>query len=191
MAGPTDNKPGRWLIQVTDTHLFAGADTRQGRWRTDASLSAVLDDIRSRHADRLDALLLSGDLVHDETPDGYRRLADRVARLGVPVYAIPGNHDDPRAMAEAMPGVQVGGSACIGRWRLQMLDSRIPGSDGGRVGDAQLDALEAALRDDDAPTLVAVHHPPCAVYAAILKWSPSSPATCTSAAIWMWREYGC
>lgn len=147
------------LVQITDTHLLADPEGRLHGWRVDAACDAVLAAARRRFP-RPDAVLLTGDLVHDESAAGYRRLA-RKLRGWAPAYAIPGNHDDPAIMARALRPAQVGGIATIGGWRLHLLDSRIPGRDGGRLGGAQLTRLAARLTDD--PTLVVVHHPPAAI----------------------------
>lgn len=159
MVASTATAGALTLVQITDTHLLADPARRLHGWRVAAAFDAVLAAARRRFP-RPHALLLTGDLVHDESAAGYRWLARRL-RGWAPAYAIPGNHDDPGAMARHLAPVQVGGVAELGRWRLHLLDSRVPGQDGGRLGAAQLEGLAAALTDD--PTLVVVHHPPAPV----------------------------
>lgn len=148
------------LIQITDTHLLADPEQHLYGGRVDAACDAVLAAARRRFP-RPDAILLSGDLVHDESAAGYRRLARKLRGWAPAIHAIPGNHDDPDTMARELRPVQVGGIATLGGWRLHFLDSRVPGRDGGRLGRRQLARLAAELTDD--PALIVVHHPPVAV----------------------------
>lgn len=147
------------LVQITDTHLLADPRRRLNGWRVAAAFDAVLAAARRRFP-HPDAVLLTGDLVHDESAAGYRWLARRL-RGWAPVYAIPGNHDDPAVMARGLRPARVGGVAALGRWRLHLLDSHVPGRDGGRLGHDQIEHLAEALTDH--PTLIVVHHPPVAI----------------------------
>lgn len=157
------------VVQLTDCHLLADTDAPLHGWRNWRALDAVLAHVRAAYA-RIDAVLLTGDLVHDESEAGYRRLAERVESLGAPVVcALPGNHDDPDGIANDMPGVRTIGPVALGPWRIHLLNSRIQGSEGGRLGEPAL----ATLADDlaahpDHPALLAVHHPPVPVGAAWL-----------------------
>lgn len=157
------------VVQITDCHLLADTDAALHGWRNWDALNAVLAHIRTAYP-RIDAVVLTGDLVHDETDAGYRRLTERIRSLGAPlVCALPGNHDDPDRIAAAMPGVTTTGPVALGAWRIHLLNSHIHGSDSGRLGARAL----ARLADDlaahpDQPALVAVHHPPVSVGAAWL-----------------------
>lgn len=149
------------LVQLTDPHLLADPAGRLNGWRVAAAFDAVAAAARTRFPGP-DALLLTGDLVHDESEAGYRWLASRL-RGWAPVLAIPGNHDDPATLTKALRPDAGVGETRLGGWRLHLLDSRMPGRDDGRVGPAQRARLEAALAVTDDPALVVVHHPPVAV----------------------------
>ena len=79
------------------------------------------------------------------------------------------NHDDRRALSRhfGVPGSDgepVQYSVDLGPLRLVVLDTTIPGADGGRLDDEQLGWLAGTLAETpDAPTLVAMHHPPFAI----------------------------
>ncbi len=151
------------IIQITDCHLLAQPGQRLRAWDNWAALREVLADVQRKHP-AIDALLLTGDLVHDESPSGYQRLADLLQEFAVPIYAIPGNHDSPSVMAQAMQNVQVGGWARVRGWQIILLDSHIDSTDCGALGEQQLARLDSRLQaPSQSNTLLAVHHPPAVV----------------------------
>jgi Icc protein len=112
-------------------------------------------------------VLLSGDLADDPSDAAYEQAHELLAPLGVPIHAIPGNHDG-RALLRAhfLPGdaptdAPVQFAVSCGALRLVGCDTTLAGSDGGAMGDAERDWLEQTLGEDrETPTLLAIHHPP-------------------------------
>jgi Icc protein len=156
------------ILQLTDTHLYADPDGRLLGQNTRRTLDLVLD-LALRNLGRVDSVLLTGDLVHDESPEGYGYLKGRLAALSAPCYCLPGNHDQTQVMSKALDGhtMQVDSEIRLGSWSLVLLDSTIPGEDGGHLGDIELARLEHTLaqRPDD-PTLICLHHQPVPVGSA-------------------------
>jgi 3',5'-cyclic-AMP phosphodiesterase len=148
------------LIQLSDPHIGASWGTLDPLGRLRATIAAV-----HRLADEPDAVVVSGDLTHDGTPDQYALVKTELAALDVPIYVIPGNHDD-RAALRACFGLPGGDSAPIdyvadlGPLRLFLLDSTIPGEDGGALGREQVEWLGRNLAESGQPALVVLHHPP-------------------------------
>ena len=108
------------------------------------------------------AVLLTGDLVHDD-PAGYAALAAQFRDSGAPVHCLPGNHDDPADVRRALPDAPFthGFATRYGAWILVMLDSTERGQHGGRLADSELARLDAALAaQPDAHALVCLHHHP-------------------------------
>ena len=149
------------LVQFTDSHLFG---TEAGRLRgvdTYDSLIATLEQAQRDHWPP-DAVLVTGDLVQDDT-SGYALFRRVFSALRLPVYCLPGNHDDPSVMARVLdaPPFTVGGHVDHGRWRIVLLDSSLPGSARGRLSDQNLAALEASLAGAGSRhVLVCLHHHP-------------------------------
>jgi len=163
------NQPLR-LIQISDTHLSADPAAVSWGLNNQARLERVLDHAL-RHTPRPDAVLLTGDLVHDESPAGYRRLTRMLATLPAPVLCLPGNHDDPAAMRRLLskPPLRFGGSHRVGGWLVILLDSHVDGRDGGALAPSELAALERTLgHNPQRPTLVCLHHHPVPVGSAWL-----------------------
>ncbi|MBS1888260.1 MAG: phosphodiesterase [Actinobacteria bacterium] len=150
------------LAQISDPHL--GERPRDGV-KPKRCLRAVVDAL-GRLPNRPDAVLVSGDLAEHGKAKEYRLAIELVGRLGVPIHALPGNHDD-RATMRAAFGIPGSGDAPIdyavdlGPLRLVVIDSTIPGEIRGGFEPEQLARLEANLAaDPERPTIVATHHPP-------------------------------
>jgi 3',5'-cyclic-AMP phosphodiesterase len=150
------------LLQISDTHIGAEWDRPE---TPDECLAAALAAVGAlRQAP--DALVLSGDLTQDGTPEQYARVGELLAPLGLEPHVLPGNHDVRGPLREAfgLPGSgeePASHVAELGPLRLVCLDSTIPGGEGGALDEGRLEWLEEALAADrDAPTVIAMHHPP-------------------------------
>lgn len=164
----TDEVRDAWKVaQITDLHLYGdpvrtlyGLDTLQ-------TLEAVLARL-SRFAPA--CVLATGDLVHDESEPGYRRLKSALAGLGVPVYCITGNHDDRRYLDSMCDGLLRNARQIVGdAWQIVLLESGHQGRVGGELGPAQLDFLEHSLAAYPRHhALICLHHHPVAMGSAWL-----------------------
>ena len=152
------------LVQFTNTHLMRDPSGSIRGARTLPRLQACLAHAR-RHHFPVDAILLTGDIVHDE-PEAYGTIDLLFGDVGEPVLVIPGNHDLPDEMRRWLNHApfQVGGQwRTHNGWQLLLLESWFAEStDGeGRLGHSQLQAFERTLADDTDPhALVVLHHPP-------------------------------
>jgi Icc protein len=142
------------LAQLSDPHIGA-------TW-TDADpadrLEAVVEAVRP-HAP--DAVVVTGDIADHAYAREYGLARELLEQIGAPVYALPGNHDDRAELRAAfdIPGdgpVQY--AVDLGPLRLVVLDTTIPGEDGGELDAARLEWLDGAL--DGKPAIVALHHQP-------------------------------
>jgi 3',5'-cyclic AMP phosphodiesterase CpdA len=151
--------PERTVLQLSDPHLLAeesGADER---------LALALRTVRDSGLRPL-ALLLTGDLSDDGSPESYARLRAAVdpvaAELGAPVIAIPGNHDLGDAFREGvLDGAPLHRAVDVHGVRIVGLDTTVPGRPHGELGAGQLEWLDDVLRKPaEHGTLLALHHPP-------------------------------
>jgi Icc protein len=151
------------ILQISDTHLHAAADSRMRGVTTYATLLAVLEHARRDPRWPVDAILATGDIVQDESRAGYERFRGALEPLGVPVYAIPGNHDDPKLMSEILTSgaFHLGGELRQGPWSIVLLSTFLAGEDAGGLGPARLQGLRQALAAHSGQhVLVAMHHHP-------------------------------
>jgi Icc protein len=151
------------LLQITDTHLHATADSRMRGIKTYETLLSVLDHVCSDARWPPDAIVVTGDIVQDESRAGYERFRETMKPFDIPVFCLPGNHDDPQLMAEVLSGhpFQVCGDATIAGWTLVFLNTFARGDDGGRLGVAALNALDQTLAAcPDHHALICMHHQP-------------------------------
>jgi 3',5'-cyclic AMP phosphodiesterase CpdA len=143
------------LVQLSDPHLQVGGDDRGAARALEAAVAAVL---ALRPAP--DAVLVSGDLGDAGTPDEYARARELLAPLPMPVHVLPGNHDDPDALAAAF-GARAPYAAAVGALRLVVCDTTVPGRMEGSLDRERRRWLEAELEAArGGPVIVAMHHPP-------------------------------
>ncbi len=162
LYGATMNLDDLHLLQSTDPHLSGDpAGTHRGI-ATLPALRSALAHARANGAWPVNAVLATGDLVHHDT-GGYARFRETFQDLDVPVYCLPGNHDDGEVLAAELrqPPFVPGGAADLGDWRIVLLDSTVPGAAHGHLGEGQLAALHSALDTADGRhVLVCLHHHP-------------------------------
>ncbi|OFZ92994.1 MAG: hypothetical protein A3F74_03460 [Betaproteobacteria bacterium RIFCSPLOWO2_12_FULL_62_58] len=156
------------IAQISDLHVTLPGQLAYGIFDTAGNLSGCLAQIMQANPVP-DVVLATGDLVETGAPDEYRRLRELLAPLTMPLYLIPGNHDDRAALCAAFrdhaylprEGEPLRYAVEDFEVRLIALDTMIPGADGGTLDDAQLDWFDATLSAAPGrPTLVLMHHPP-------------------------------
>ncbi len=148
------------IAQISDTHLFSdkkaellGVNTYES-FKTIAEM-AVLD--------KPDLILMTGDLAQDCTEAAYIHLADEMNRFQIPVYCLPGNHDDPQMMREVFPREMVSIQKHIlkDNWQIILLDSHLHKKVEGVLSDAEFDFMEECLQTYPLHhSLIAFHHQP-------------------------------
>ncbi|QKJ36047.1 MULTISPECIES: phosphodiesterase [unclassified Pseudomonas] len=157
------------IAQISDLHLKAGQKLTYGVVDTLAALRRAVDHLNTQ-VPRPDIVVVSGDLVDFGRPDEYAVLHPELARLHMPCYLVPGNHDNREHLRAAFADhsyLPTRADAPLD-WvveehplRLIGLDTTIPGAHGGQLLDSQLRWLDEQLAcRPDAPTLLVLHHPP-------------------------------
>jgi Icc protein len=148
------------LLQITDCHILARAQDCLKGMNTRASFEAVCQAAMADNTG-LDLILATGDLSQDASTASYQYLAQRFDELQLPLFWLPGNHDDGNAMREHLGGERISAAkqVLIGNWLIVLLDSTIKGETGGNVSARQIDFLEASLQAHPYQhALVCLHH---------------------------------
>lgn len=157
------------LVQLSDPHVAAAGAMAYGRIDTGGFFARAVEAvIRLERAP--DAVLITGDLAADGHLEEYVRLRELLQPLRCPVHLLPGNHDDRVALRAAFGPIPAGNDqgfvqyVCeVGGLRLVCLDTTVPGKPHGELCADRLDWLDAQLcAAPQAPTIVAMHHPPFA-----------------------------
>lgn len=150
------------IVQITDCHLYGDPSEGLLGVNTLESFRQVLENAMPQDGVPPDAVIATGDLVHDCSETGYRHLGKALTGCSQHIAVLPGNHDDPAVMKKVLPGygIQVCGTLALGGWQLIMLDSHQEGREGGRLSREELARLDQALEEARGPVLLFVHHHP-------------------------------
>jgi Icc protein len=162
------------MIQVTDLHITAKAGEKLRGLDTRDSFRRIVEQI-CRQQPALDALLLTGDIADDGSASAYEFLNAALADFNCPLLCIPGNHDLPDVMARTLDPDRFtcNGPVTLGEhWRIELLDSHVPGEVSGRLSESSRAQLQE-MRDgeDHRSRLLALHHPPVTLGSAWLDGS--------------------
>lgn len=163
-----DGVTGMLIAQVTDTHIKADGRLAYRRVDSAAKLARCVEHL-NQLPDRPDVVLMTGDLVDLGLPEEYALLRRLIKPLEMPVYVIPGNHDDREALCEAfadhayLPSQGPYLHYVLEHYpvRLIGLDTIVPGEPWGEMCARRLAWLDARLEEaPDRPTILFMHHPP-------------------------------
>lgn len=142
--------------------MFADPDGELRGTVTAESLQRVLD-----HYDagdwRADRVLITGDLIQDDSAEAYARFRELLLPLNMRMHCVPGNHDIRELMRAVcrQPPFSYCAKEEIKDWLILGLDSCISGDAGGEISDDEFDRLEASISASKAKhILVCLHHPP-------------------------------
>ena len=155
------------IAQITDMHIKATAKPDTQGFDVNSSLAAVLRRLEA-HSPRPDLILATGDLTAYGATQEYEALAGIFAATTLPVYVLPGNHDDRDRMRALLPGHDYLPGGDFLHYviedrplRIVMLDTLNPDSVDGTMCAERCDWLaEQLAAEPSRPTLIAMHHPP-------------------------------
>lgn len=157
------------LIQMTDTHIRAPGVLTYRRIDTSIYLRQAVDKVLSLNLP-IEGVVLTGDLTDFGRPEEYAHLRDLLNPLmeRYPVHLVMGNHDERgalKAFFEGLASLQmepyIQYATSVGRMRLVVLDTTVPGMHHGELCEQRLSWLSDALADaNGTPTVIALHHPP-------------------------------
>lgn len=152
--------------QLSDTHFDLSARNTE---RVEAVMGYLADLPR-----RPDVILVTGDITDSGRPEQYAE-ARLALTADIPVYLLPGNHDDRANFRTGLLGepastAPINSANRVGPLTILMLDSSIPGEPSGELSEDTYTWLRAALAEApaDGPILIALHHPPNHLFSPIV-----------------------
>ncbi len=151
------------IAQITDIHIgFDQGNPEEDNVRRLRAVVARLVDGPNRPG----LVLLSGDLTEFGDTASYARLLELIAPLDMPLRVMTGNHDERAPLLAAFPDTPTHDGFVqfvedLGGLRLIAIDTLESGRHGGGFCEVRAAWLAERLADaPDAPTLIAMHHPP-------------------------------
>ena len=160
------------VCQVSDMHVMTGGRLAYGVVDTAAHLKRCIAHILALKQ-QPDVVVMTGDLTDGGKLEEYALLRELITPLAMPVYLMPGNHDERDALKAAFPD-----HAYLNQFppfiqyaiedhalRIVALDTVIPKASGGELCERRLAWLVKTLAAQPRrPTLLLMHHPPFATW---------------------------
>lgn len=173
---PDRPAPSHVIAHLSDPHLRADG-LFAGRIDSAARLRECLERVAAS-GERIDAVVVSGDLTATAAPAAYELLRGilepAAQRLGAALVVVAGNHDERRPLARALTGADSDAPldtvTTIRGLRILGLDSCRPGYHSGGLSDEQYDWLSGQLATPaEHGTLLVMHHPPLAYRSTLMQ----------------------
>lgn len=158
------------IAQLSDSHVGTSATFLGGGIDTLAALRRAVAHVATLQP-KPDFVVFTGDMTEHGTEAEYALVAQALATLPMPVYAVPGNHDDSKVaisrLNRYMPVAHdAPKDACCyavrhGKLNLIALDTVVAHQPHGEIRNEQLIWLERMLGQcPGEPVLLFMHHPP-------------------------------
>ncbi|MDG2406233.1 MAG: metallophosphoesterase [Paracoccaceae bacterium] len=158
------------ILQISDTHLVKKGGFVSGCLDTTNPLKRLTVRISELQLEvgSLDAIIVSGDISDDDTPESYERFKSILSSLKLPIYCVSGNHDERMPFRDAffdanyLPKLgKLNWQQAVGQLQIISLDTLIEGQGGGELDSDTLDFLETCLKElKNTPVVLMFHHPP-------------------------------
>ncbi len=163
------------IAQISDSHITNMGGKADRTYETATHLQRAVAHLTQLPAPP-DVVLVTGDCVDGGSVPEYERFRDLLRPLTMPVYVIPGNHDDRVHLREVFGTQGVKPMAdfvqyVVDEWpvRLIALDTNVPGHHAGYLCAERLRWLEERLAEAPGrPAVIFLHHPPFSTGLAVL-----------------------
>lgn len=160
---PSSDSPLK-IIQVSDCHLFAQTDALHVGQPVYKNLLRVFIDIAQKNIG--DLIIFTGDLSQDHSKQSYLNfvktfnLAVTEHHLNIPLYWLPGNHDEFSLFDNLVkhPLIKADKTIVYEPWTLHLLNSKSK-TPAGIVSERQLGEVSSNSKKS-AFNAVFMHHPP-------------------------------
>ena len=125
---------------------------------------AVVDHVVATQS-QFAAVLATGDIAQDASPEAYAFYDTQVSRLQAPIHYLPGNHDELVRLNAIAASQVTPVQFTLGQWQIIMLNSAVHHEIYGQLNAENLQFLSDTLASVSEQTFVLIclhHHPiPC------------------------------
>ena len=152
------------VIQISDTHLFTDDESTIFGVKSNIKFKEVISKIINEDND-VEVIILTGDLSQDESAGSYNLVTDQLSGFNIPIYWIPGNHDDLVRMEEVFQGAKNftrKSYLSLHDWHFIFLNTKIEGRGDGYLSHIELNLLRNELVASPIYKKIAIvmhHHP--------------------------------
>ncbi len=163
LSSSSSSRAGFRLIQITDCHLRSDGETYHGV-DSAAYLARVLLAVKAQQPD---AVVVTGDITQDHTPESYLILRDLCRQIlnDIPVAWLPGNHDELDCLFDSFseppftPAKLLGCGGGCNSWQVLLLNSK-GSTPSGVVSATHLAQIKTILQQlpQTQPVAVFCHH---------------------------------
>lgn len=153
------------FLHITDCHLLDHGNALFHQQNTRLNLQTVIHQGISSHPG-VDFILFTGDISQTGNPASYEVFKSIIDSIHIPIFAVPGNHDNPRLLQQVIANSPDQSISIIPlrHHSLILLNSWVKDEHFGRVSKHCLAQLEQHLKSsDDRFNIFAIHHPPVEV----------------------------
>lgn len=156
------------IAQLSDFHARPHGRPAYGIIDTNAAIGHAVDAVLAMQP-QPDCVLVTGDLTDCGLAEEYTIVREQLARLPMPVYVVPGNHDRRENFVAALSPQQdyLPESGPLNYViedfpvRLIGLDTLVPGESGGALSpESEAWLAERLAEGAGRSTLIFMHHPP-------------------------------
>lgn len=154
------------ILQITDTHIYS--DGNIIGLKHYYNFKYIIDFIESNHEQiNADLIMVTGDISHDGGEASYDKFFKAMSHVSLPVYFIPGNHDNKQNLHYVSEKYDRGlsvNSFCDKDWRILSVDSVVDNEDYGFIKKKDLvDFEKEVLASQSKKIAVFLHHHPIQV----------------------------
>ena len=152
------------IIHISDIHI---SDKGLPIWGTDtlAHFKTVIDVI-SQYND-IDAIVISGDIADNGCEWAYNYVDKEFAKIGIPTYVCPGNHDWLPTMRNSLSFCQVTPLIELKDWKFLFLNSTMIDDEEpskyrarGTITSNDYNRISEVANDSDKLICIILHHSP-------------------------------
>ena len=152
-------------IQISDTHLFADDEFEILGVKSNLTFKDVMKKMINEDCHDANMIFLTGDISQDETVESYQKIAHDLSALNLPIYWIPGNHDNLTQLEPVFLNAKNfnhKSSLSLPHWHFIFLNTKIDGRNDGQLSLSELKLLKNEITASTPNKKIAIimhHHP--------------------------------